>query len=87
MDSGIYFTQTNAKTPSYFQEDISNITGYSYAEDGIFHTVTVYFNMPAYAGVFGKIKFVKMVRIENFDGLQKVLESFSIPVVQGPDKK
>lgn len=86
MDSGIYFTQIKAQTPSYFQEDISNITGYSYVADGNYHTVTVYFNMPAYAGVFGKIRFIKMVRIEDFDKLQKALQSYSIPVVQNAEK-
>ncbi|MDE6200749.1 MAG: hypothetical protein K2M47_02550 [Clostridiales bacterium] len=83
MSNGVYFTVTNNnQNNSYFQEDFSNVKGYSCVQEGGHNTVTIFFKQPANAGVFGNITFMKMIKIENFDKLQEVLNSFSIPVIE-----
>ena len=82
LPDGIYFTTVNAGNGSYFSESFNNIKGYSFVRDGDFTTVTVYFNRPAYAGIFGNINFIRMIKIENFDKLQEVLTANQIPVIE-----
>lgn len=82
MPDGIYFTTVNANNGSYFCESFNNIKGYSFAPDGNYYTVKVYFKQKSNAGIFGNINFIKMIKIENFDKLQEVLASFSIPVIE-----
>ena len=82
MPDGVYFTTINATNGSYFSESFNNIKGYSFAADGNFVTVKIYFNQPAYAGVFGTIRFIKMIKIENFDKLQEILTAHQIPVIE-----
>lgn len=83
MSDGVYFTVTNnSNNVSYFQEDFENIKGYSCVQEGGHTTVTIFFNHSANAGVFGNIQFIKMIKIENFDRLQEVLDSFSVPVIE-----
>lgn len=85
MENGVYFTVTNNSQSSYFQEDFSNIKGYTCVQEGGYNTVTILFKQPANAGVFGNIKFMKMIKIENYDKLQEVLTSHSIPLIENND--
>lgn len=82
LPDGVYFTMANATNGSYFSESFNNIEGYSFTKDGDFVTVKIYFKQPSYAGVFGKIKFIKMIKIENFDKLQEILTEKEIPVIE-----
>ena len=82
LPDGVYFTTTNSNNGSYFSESFNNIEGYSYIPDGNFVTVKIYFKQPSYAGIFGKIKFINMIKIENFDKLQEILTEKEIPIIQ-----
>lgn len=82
LPDGVYFTTTNAANGSYFYEGFNNIEGYSYVKDGNFVTVKIYFKQQAYAGVFGNIKSINMIKIDNFDKLQEVLTANQIPVIE-----
>ena len=77
-ESGIYFASTANNNNSYFNDPISNIAGYIFYPDGKFTTVILKLKKPSNAGVFGNIKEIKMIKIENFDKLQDVLETFEI---------
>lgn len=83
MQGCVYFTLVNSQNGSYFEETFENIRGYSFVQDGNYHTVTLYFKHASNAGVFGNIKFIKMIRIENFKELQELLNASYIPVVEG----
>ena len=82
MQGCIYFTLVNSQNGSYFAESLENVRGYSAVQDGNYHTVTIYFKNASNAGVFGNIKSVKMIKIENFERLQEVLNASYIPVVE-----
>ena len=86
LPDGVYFTTVNAANGSYFCESFNNIEGYSFAKDGDFVTVKIYFKQPAYAGVFGNIKSINMIKIENFERLQEALTANQIPVIEEKKK-
>ena len=83
MQGCIYFTLMNSQNGSYFAESFENVRGYSFVQDGDYHTVTIYFKNASNAGVFGNINCVKMIKIENFEKLQEVLNAAYIPVIEG----
>ena len=83
-ESGIYFTAANNN--SYFNDSISNIAGYTFYPDGEFTTVIIKLKRPSNAGVFGNLKEIKMVRIENFDKLQDVFEALNVPLLLNENK-
>lgn len=72
-ENGLYFT-SYAHNGSYFHAEWDEIASYSYitAKDGL-TTVTVNFTAPLDAGSYGKLKRLKMVKIADFDKLQKLL--------------
>lgn len=80
-ERGIYFTVVQNNNDSYFNDPIYNIKGYTFYPDGEFTTVTLLLKQPSNAGVFGNLKEIKMIKIENFDKLQDVLEAFNIPLL------
>lgn len=76
---GIFFTSMQNPS-SYFSDEYSNMSGYDYVkEENNLTTVTIFFIVPSNAGVFGNLKSLKMVKIQNFDKLKAVLESKNIP--------
>ena len=81
-DEGILFTSTDTQN-SYFSDTYENIEGYNFtpSKKG-YTTVVVYLKEPSSAGMYGKIKYIKMVNIENFETVQKIFEDHNIPVVE-----
>ena len=72
---------------SYFHETFDNVSGYAYRnETSNLTSVIVYFKKPAEAGAMGRRKEIRMIKIENFDDLKKVLENNNIPQTPYPSK-
>jgi len=86
MEDGFYFTSV-VNQDSYFQADWNEITGFSAVETGNdTATVTIYFDGIAYAGSFGKIKSLKMVKINEYSKLKEVFISQGIKETQADNK-
>ena len=84
-NQGIMFSQK--LNNSYFHETFDNVSGYAYrSETNNLTSVIVYFKKPAEAGAMGRLKEIRMIKIENFDDLKKVLENNNIPQMPYPSK-
>lgn len=84
-NQGIMFSQK--LNNSYFHETFDNVSGYAYRnETSNLTSVIVYFKKPAEAGAMGRLKEIRMIKIENFDDLKKVLENNNIPQTPYPSK-
>lgn len=82
-EEGVIFTMKN--NPSYFFNEYENIADYSYVKhDEKYATVTLNFRHLEEAGIFRKISSLTMAKIENFELVEKILETKGIPCVQNP---
>lgn len=77
-ESGLYFASL-ANQSTYFHAEWSEIESYSFINynNGL-TTVTVYFTAPLDAGSVGKIKYLKMVKISDFDTLKTVFSGKNV---------
>ena len=82
-EDGVIFTMKNNN--SYFSCEYENIADYSFVKhDDRYASVTFNFRHLENAGSFGNLSSLTMVRIENFELVQEILESKEIPCVQNP---
>lgn len=72
---------------TYFSETFDNVSGYACRDEGNNLTsVIICFKTPAPAGTMGKLKEMRMIKIENFDKLREILENNNIPQQSYPSK-
>ncbi|MCM1368516.1 MAG: hypothetical protein NC184_06895 [Roseburia sp.] len=80
-ENGLYFTSL-AYQNSYFFAEWAEVASYSHvAKNNGLTTVTVNFTAPLDAGSFGKIKYMKMVGVSEFDKLQALFAEKEKPEV------
>lgn len=79
---GVLFSSTDT-TASYFYDEYDNIEGYDYKElkNGLAN-VTVYLKTVSDAGMFGKVKEIKMIKIENYAAVLDILNERGVPRIQ-----
>ena len=82
-EEGVISTMKN--NPSYFFNEYENIADYSFIKHNEkYTTVTLNFRHATDAGSFRQINSLTMAKIENFESVQKILETKGIPYVQNP---